>query len=116
MKFEREDCILGFAGDTAYSYPLMLQTNNAINEYLKAQSGAMSFDDLAGHVVRLMNDMTSRIKNYVQSSDYENIISPYMNEYIFAGYDWLRKRFVVKTISCVVNNYKSILKEADKKR
>ncbi|MCQ4744264.1 hypothetical protein [Blautia producta] len=87
-----------------------------MNEYLKAQSGAMSFDDLAGHVVRLMNDMTSRIKNYVQSSDYENIISPYMNEYIFAGYDWLRKRFVVKTISCVVNNYKSTLKETDKKR
>lgn len=110
MTFERGDCVLGFAGNTAFSYPLMIQTSNAIKEYAKIQKGAVGLDDFAGHFVRVMNRMTKSIRNDIVPIRTENLFEPYSNEYILAGYDWLRKRFCIKTVSCIVeNNNKKIL-------
>lgn len=104
MTFERGDCVLGFAGNTAFSYPLMIQTSNAIKEYAKIQRGAVGLDDFAGHFVRVMNQMTKSIRNDIVPVRAENLFEPYSNEYILAGYDWLRKKFCIKTVSCVVEN------------
>lgn len=103
MRFERGDCILGFAGNTAFSYPFMLQMNNIVTEYSKISRGAIGFRDLSGHFVRTINTMTSRIDNQIKGND-EVLMEPYTNEYIFAGFDWKEKRFVINTISCVPHN------------
>lgn len=58
MRFERDDSILGFAGNTAFSYPFMLQMNNIMTEYSKISRGAINFPDLTGHFIRTMNTMT----------------------------------------------------------
>ena len=100
MRFERDDCILGFAGNTAFSYPFMLQMNNIMTEYSKISRGAMNFTDLTGHFIRTMNAMTGAIENQIKGN-VECKIDPYMNEYIFAGVDWHSGNFVINTISCV---------------
>lgn len=98
MSFGRGDCIMGFAGDTAYSYPYMLQINNAIAEYSRVKDGAISFNDLCGHFLRVLNDTVSKIKIDIPGIKYDQYIN---NEYIFAGYDWEKKSFIIKTISAV---------------
>lgn len=102
MRFERDDSILGFAGNTAFSYPFMLQMNNIMTEYSKISRGAINFPDLTGHFIRTMNTMTSNIDNQI-IGDIENTIEPYTNEYIFAGLDWHSGNFVINTISCVAH-------------
>ena len=102
MRFERDDSILGFAGNTAFSYPFMLQMNNIMTEYSKVSRGAINFLDLTGHFIRTMNAMTSNIDNQI-IGDIENTIEPYTNEYIFAGLDWHSGKFVINTISCVAH-------------
>lgn len=100
MRFERGDSVLGFAGNTAFSYPFMLQINNIMTEYSKISRGAINFQDLTGHFIRTMNAMTSNIDNQIIGG-IENKIEPYTNEYIFAGLDWHSGNFVINTISCV---------------
>lgn len=100
MRFERDDSILGFAGNTAFSYPFMLQMNNIMTEYSKISRGAINFPDLTGHFIRTMNAMTSNIDNQI-IGNIENTIEPYTNEYIFAGLDWHSGNYVINTISCV---------------
>jgi len=102
MRFERDDSILGFAGNTAFSYPFMLQMNNIMTEYSKISRGAINFPDLTGHFIRTMNAMTSKIDNQI-IGDIETTIEPYTNEYIFAGLDWHSGHFVINTISCVAH-------------
>lgn len=102
MRFERGDSILGFAGNTAFSYPFMLQINNIMTEYSKISRGAINFKDLTGHFIRTMNAMTSNIDNQI-IGNIENTIEPYTNEYIFAGLDWHSGHFIINTISCVAH-------------
>lgn len=41
MRFERRYSILEFAGNTVFSYPFMLQTNNIMTKYFKISRGAI---------------------------------------------------------------------------
>lgn len=100
MKFGREDCVLGFAGDTEYSYPFMLQMNNYLAEYSKLTNGAITFNDLSGSFIRILNKMTEKIDDQ-RCGDESIKIEPYNNQYIFAGYDWCEQKFRIRTISYI---------------
>ena len=87
MTMPREDCVLCFAGDTDYAYPMMMQINYAMGQYNKIRSRAMDLHDLNGYVLKHINHLSQSVYD---AADPENQSE---NEFIFGGYSWANKEF-----------------------
>jgi hypothetical protein len=61
LTLPRTDCLISFAGDTHYAYPLMLQMNNAIDMYPPSRMRRVDIEDVRGHTLRVFNQMRSYI-------------------------------------------------------
>ncbi len=64
FKTAREDTVLGFAGDTKYSYPLILQASNHISLHRASLNRALDIHDLKGHLERVFNRMLSDLSDF----------------------------------------------------
>jgi len=89
MTLPRTDCAIAFAGETFYTYPLMLQLCNAISSYTRSQNGAMDIHDLRGHALKVFNSMCLEIHNASDPDENKDI------EILFGGYSWVRKKFSI---------------------
>ena len=80
-------CVLAFAGDTAYAYPMMMQIKQAMKGYRRIETRAMDVTDINGHVINHAN--------HLMDSVYDLADPDYIpdNEFIFGGYSWIEKRF-----------------------
>lgn len=87
MLLPRTDCALAFAGDTAYAYPLMIQTSAAISSYVRARDRAMDICDYRGYLLRYYNELKDALRDNVDAEAFHN------NEFIFGGYSWIKKKF-----------------------
>lgn len=81
------NCVLAFAGDTSYAYPMMMQIRQAMSGYRRIETRSMDITDINGHVLNHANHLMSTIydladPNYVPD-----------NEFIFGGYSWIDKKF-----------------------
>lgn len=83
----RSDCAICFAGETDYSYPIMMQIYFSICEMDRIRSRAMDIQDLNGYVLKHINHLASSI--YDAANDLE--ISD--NQFLFGGYSWVEKKF-----------------------
>lgn len=83
------NCVLAFAGDTGYAYPMMMQIKQAMSGYRRIETRAMDITDINGHV---MNHA-----NHLMSSVYDLADPDYVpdNEFIFGGYSWIEKKFKI---------------------
>jgi len=90
LLFPRSDCFLGFAGDTADAYPLMLQIQNAINMYPKTRDRTLDIVHLKGHMTRVFHYMRKFIHTLPRGQD---MPSPLDVDFIFGGYSWRAKDF-----------------------
>jgi len=88
----RSDCAICFAGDTAATYPLMLQLSNAISSHLPAKERSLDIRTLKPHLLRVFTDIVANIK------DASYPIKPRDVQFIFGGYSWLSKSFEIWTI------------------
>ena len=81
------NCVLSFAGDTSYAYPMMMQIRQAMNGYRRIETRAMDITDINGHVLKHAN--------HLMNSVYDLADPDYVpdNEFIFGGYSWIEKRF-----------------------
>lgn len=61
LTLPRRDAVVGFSGDTAEAYPLMLQLANAIASYRVAADGTLEFFHMVGHLERVINSMMRTI-------------------------------------------------------
>src|SRR5688572_25005430 len=59
----RSDCALCFAGDTAATYPLMLQLANAISAHEPSRERSLDIGHVKAHLLRVFTDLISRIKD-----------------------------------------------------
>jgi hypothetical protein len=46
-----------------YAYPIMLQAVSAVSQHPKLLSRALDIEDLKGHLLRILNGMTSLVHN-----------------------------------------------------
>lgn len=82
-----DNSVLGFAGDTEYAYPMMMQVRQAMSGYTRIESRAMDVVDINGHILNHINHLMHSVydladPNYVPD-----------NEFIFGGYSWVDKKF-----------------------
>jgi hypothetical protein len=91
---DRGDCILAFAGDTAYAYPMMEQVSNSIKLHPKVNSRAVDIIDLKGHVARVMSNMREYLHDSIQPFKKFQAENP-ETQYLFAGYSWKLNKFKI---------------------
>lgn len=93
INFERADCALSFAGATDYTYPLMMQVRNALNQQYRIKSRAMDITDLSGHLLNQINELCKQINR----EKYHGDVTDYLRgtSFIFAGYSWIKKQFMI---------------------
>ena len=90
LELPRGDSAICFAGDTAYAYPVMIQIISYIKQYYPAKSRTLPLEELKGHLIRVLNNMTSLVKDLPICSD------PTLDfSLIFGGYCWKRNDFLV---------------------
>ncbi|MGQ5396356.1 hypothetical protein ACT8ZS_36645 [Paenibacillus sp. M.A.Huq-84] len=85
----RMDCVLCFAGDTAYAYPFILQSIASVENHIRAVTRAMALEEVRGHLLRILNNMVSM---------HEDAPVGYGNpelSLIFGGYCWKRGEFLL---------------------
>lgn len=81
------NCVLAFAGDTSYAYPMMMQIRQAMSGYGRIESRSMDIADINGHVLNHANHLMSSIYDLADPDYIPD------NEFIFGGYSWVEKRF-----------------------
>lgn len=65
MMLPRSDCALCFAGDTATTYPLMLQLGYAIAAHEPARERNLDIARVKAHLLRVFTDVVNRIADAV---------------------------------------------------
>lgn len=92
LTLPRSDCAICFAGDTAATYPLMLQLANAISLHLPAKERSLDIRTLKPHLLRVFTDIINSVKDSVTP------IKPSDVQFLFFGYSWISKTFEIWTI------------------
>ncbi|MDP1822767.1 MAG: hypothetical protein Q8L48_05985 [Archangium sp.] len=54
--------MLAFAGDTAYAYPLILQTLHYVTDFDRASNRSLCLEDLKGHLERVIEQMLRNVR------------------------------------------------------
>lgn len=85
----RSDAFICFAGETSWAYPLMHQVISAVSTYERSSSRAQDIVELKSHVLKVFEGL--RLAVHSASGD-EGIPSA---EFLFGGYSWIRKRFMI---------------------
>ncbi len=92
LTLPRSDCAICFAGDTAATYPLMLQLANAISAHLPAKERSLDIRTLKPHLLRVFTDIIANVKDAAEP------ITPSDVQFLFCGYSWISKSFEIWTI------------------
>lgn len=82
-------CVLAFAGDTGYAYPMMMQIRQAMAGYTRIESRSMDISDINGHILNHANHLINSVYDLADPN-----FSP-DNEFIFGGYSWTEKKFKI---------------------
>ncbi|MFZ2852601.1 MAG: hypothetical protein WAZ34_00645, partial [Rhodocyclaceae bacterium] len=85
----RSDAFICFAGSTGWAYPLMHQVANAISTYEKSASRAQDISVLKSHVLKVFEGLRAAVHD---ATGDEGIPSA---EFLFGGYSWIRKEFMI---------------------
>jgi hypothetical protein len=78
-------------GETDITYPLALQVIVATSMYERSANGSLDLCELRGHVLKILNKALSEIRSPVKA-----LRTPErFTEFLFGGYSWKRKRFLI---------------------
>lgn len=89
MALPRSDAFICFAGSTGWAYPLMHQVFNAISTYEKSASRAQDITELKTHVLKIFEGLRGSVHDAYGT---EGVPSA---EFLFGGYSWIRKEFLI---------------------
>ncbi|SFY17454.1 MULTISPECIES: hypothetical protein [unclassified Pseudomonas] len=85
----RSDAFICFAGDTSWAYPLMHQVISAISNYERSVSRAQDIVELKSHVLKIFESLRYAVHD---ATGNEGIPAA---EFLFGGYSWIRKKFMI---------------------
>jgi hypothetical protein len=106
LTLPRSDCALCFAGDTADTYPMMLQLAYAIAAHEPARDRSLDVARVKDHLLRLFTDIIRQIRDPA---------TPFRRsdaQFLFAGYSWRQKDFRIWTIHYVSHKKEFEAREA----
>lgn len=83
----RQDCVICFAGETAYAYPFIIQAISSIENHIRALTRAMTITEVRGHLLKLLNNMVSMHKEAPAGFGEPDL------SLIFGGYCWKTSKF-----------------------
>lgn len=106
LTLPRSDCALCFAGDTADTYPLMVQLAYAIAAHEPARDRSMDISRVKDHLLRLFTDLVRGLKSPALPFAADDA------QFIFAGYSWMKKDFRIWTIYYSANKKEFSAREA----
>lgn len=89
LALPRSDAFICFAGNTGWAYPLMHQVANAISTYERSASRAQDISELKSHVLKIFEGL----KEAVHDAAGDEAIPT--AEFLFGGYSWIRKTFMI---------------------
>lgn len=105
----RSDAVMAFAGDTAWSYPLIAQISSYVESFVNLRDRAIDFTDAQDLIINLLNESLSFISEAVDRS----LEMPDCS-FIFAGYSARRKDFIINRIVFHSNRRKFEIRSARK--
>jgi hypothetical protein len=106
LTLPRSDCALCFAGQTAATYPLMIQMAYAIAAHEPARDRSLDIARVKSHLLKVFTDLIGRLENPVQQ------FSATDAQFLFAGYSWVKKDFLIWTIHYLEIEKKFAAREA----
>ncbi len=83
------DCAICFAGCTDYAYPMMIQLYFVTQELIRISTRSMDIVELNGYILKHINHLWEAVYDQVDTEDISE------NEFIFCGYSWVRKEFMI---------------------
>ncbi|MEN0036415.1 MAG: hypothetical protein AAGC78_05080 [Cellvibrio sp.] len=89
----RSDAIIAFAGDTAWSYPLIAQVTSYVESFINLRERAVDFVDAQKKIIRMLNESLNFVSDAVDKSLEEPDCA-----FIFAGYSARKQEFLVNRI------------------
>jgi hypothetical protein len=104
----RSDAFICFAGDTGWAYPFMHQVANAISTYEKSASRAQDISELKSHVLKVFEGLRESVHDACGD---EGIPSA---EFLFGGYSWIQKEFLIWRIHFQVPKLRKLPKWGEK--
>lgn len=89
FQLPRSDAVIAFAGDTLWTYPIILQTIVTMAAFEPSRSRRYSLADARGHAMRTMNAMMR--SGSAATEGFHEIEF----EFLFGGWSWQLQRFVL---------------------
>lgn len=89
----RSDSVMAFAGDTAWSYPLIAQVTSYVESFVNLRERAIDFIDARDKIIRMLNESLSFVSDAADPSlEVPNCT------FIFAGYSARKQDFILNKI------------------
>jgi len=92
LTLPRSDCLISFAGETDYAYPLMLQMARAIDFYPVSSDRKADINAVKNHSLRVFNQMRDLIHDFPLP---QTSADDPRTGFIFGGYSWRRQQFQI---------------------
>lgn len=102
----RSDAFICFAGDTDWAYPLIHQVANAISTYEKSATRAQDITTLKSHVLKVFTDLLLSVHDAIGDEGIPSV------QFLFGGYSWIKKEFLIWKIHYHIPKIKNTPKNA----
>lgn len=89
----RSDSVIAFAGDTAWSYPLIAQITSYVESFVNLRERTIDFIDARDKIVKMLNESL----NFVSDAADPSLEVPGCT-FIFAGYSARKQDFIMNKI------------------
>lgn len=83
---------ISFAGNTHIAYPIINQIHNTIAAHRKAILGFMDVKEQKVHILKVINNLIKSIDFQVDNIKEGDLKT---TEFIFGGYSWVKKKFLI---------------------
>lgn len=89
----RTDALIAFAGDTAWTYPLIAQISSYVESFINLRDRAIDLSEAYDQILQMLNESL----NFVSEPAHPSLKLPECS-FIFAGYSARRKDFFIRRI------------------
>lgn len=89
----RSDAVLAFAGDTAWTYPLIAQVTSYVESFVNLRERVIDFIDTQKKIIQMLNESLRFVSDAVDPS-----LEVPSCTFILAGYSSRKQEFIIKRI------------------
>ena len=89
----RSDAVMAFAGDTAWTYPLIAQVTSYVESFVNLRERVIDFIDAQEKIIRMLNESLSFVSDAADPS-----LEIPDCKFIFAGYSARKQVFIINRI------------------